>query len=163
MKIGTFDVAAREQDPEQQADPDYIELCGEKFEIQSDMSSLPFMKFASAAEVGGDSAEMVGLAALLGFLREAIEPKDWFRFEQVVSANKVKDDTLMDIAAAVVAAKTGNVSRPSSGSSAGRPSTSPKSKSGRGKSAAKSTSGPAGSKDVSELSPEELRELGVAG
>lgn len=140
--LGDFTAAVREHEREQRATPDTFGFFGETFAIADEISPLPLMKFAAAAESGLESDTMEGLAAMYELLRSclAAEPHvdpetgrviahGWPRLERLVVEQRIDSGELLRLCAALIEADTGRpTERPSfsqDGPSTGTPSSRP--------------------------------------
>jgi hypothetical protein len=129
-------------------DTDHIEFMGERFRLATNVALMPLLKFAHAANVGLDSMEMEGLAALYAVIRDCIldhhrlededgktiyEPteasvKEWARFENHAMVTGADDQDLMKFVNAAIERISARPRRRPGPSSAGPPTTSPGSK-----------------------------------
>jgi hypothetical protein len=138
--LGSFEAAAKRADPDRE--PDTFTLCGETFTVADEVSPVPLMRFAKAADAGTDSDSMEGLVAMYDLLRDCLAPEErepdvtdaetgkvvrgklvrpgFDRFLEVATVNKVSNDTLWEIVNAVYAAVSGRPTQPPSNSSDGQ-------------------------------------------
>lgn len=111
-------------------DVDTVELLGEKFRVSDRVGLMPLMKFAASAKKGAQSDDMEGLVAMLNMLKDCIIPGDWDRFEAHATEQKANDEELMAVVTRTMEILSARPTQRRSGSSSGRPSTSPSSTDG---------------------------------
>lgn len=115
--LGEFRVAA------QTGAGDTFTLNGEVFTVTGKDLTIDFMEFAEKANSGLDTAQMEGMAALLGIMRAMVVDEDRDRFIAHAKAIGLPVETLMSIVGAVIEAKTGRPTEQPSGSPVGLSST----------------------------------------
>lgn len=104
-----------------------VELFGDTFKLNAEVSEFALMEFAEAASSGQDGDTMQGFASTLRFVRECIDPDDLGRFTAAARKNKAKiTDLLVVIKASFEQETERPTSRPSD-SSDGPSSIEPKS------------------------------------
>lgn len=104
-KLGEFDVAVRENDPDRE--PDTFTLCGETFTVADQVGIIPLAQFAKAASSGLDSAEMDGMAALIDVVKQCVVDEDAGRFLKLATEKRMDADLLLEIVKVVMEAQTG--------------------------------------------------------
>jgi hypothetical protein len=119
--IAEFEIAAREaaNDGTPPAEPDQFRFGGRLFTVADDVSTLPMMRYA--ASLGGNVATTY--AAAYNLLQHVVAPTDWAAFEAHATALHATYRELIDVAHTVYNHLIGRPTRPSSGSTGGRPTT----------------------------------------
>lgn len=106
MKLGSFEVAAREADPARE--PDTFDLQGETFTVAEDVNIVALGRFAKAARAGGNTDDMEGLASLIETVGSLVVPEDETRFLDTASKHRVDAELLLKIVQAVLSAESGH-------------------------------------------------------
>ena len=106
-----------------------ISFQGEQFQVRGSVALMALMRFAHIAQVGTDSAEMEGLAAMYDLLESAIADEDWGRFQAHAVKTRATDKDLMLLVRKVIRGETDRPTQRPSGSSDGPDSTDQKSES----------------------------------
>jgi hypothetical protein len=134
--LGDFTAAVDEHDREQ-GEVDTFTFFGKQFALADRIGSMPFMKYAAAADSGLDSAEMSGQAAMYDLIRQCLTPEPvladdgsviaegWPAFERLCIDKKVRGPDLLGLVAKLMQAMTGKASRQPSDSPTSEPATSP--------------------------------------
>lgn len=129
---------------------DYVEFMGEKFQLAERVSIMPLMAYAIAADAGGDTDDMKGLAAMYRLIRSVIhrpplidehgnrvrdsdgkplrDESEWSRFEQLADDEMAEGEDLMGVVKQAMEIMSARPSRRREVSSASSPQTSPTSK-----------------------------------
>lgn len=126
--LGDFTAAVREHERASRGIPDTFRFFDVPFAVTDEMSPLPLMKFAAAAEAGLETEEMEGLAACYEFIRSCLTiapvidnesgvviAHGWVRFERVCVENRVSTEELLTLCTMLIEVVTGRpTERPSS-------------------------------------------------
>lgn len=124
--IGEFEVAVKQADPNRE--PDQFKFCGELFTVSDRDLTVTLGRFARAAQSGLDTAEMDGLAAMMGLIEAVVIDEDRARFLDLAERKGADPEVLFKIVQAVVEAQTGRPTEQPSDSSAGLSTTGESSK-----------------------------------
>ena len=106
-------------------DAETVDFFGESFRIGTKVGLMPLMKFAVSAKRGTDAGDMEGLVAMYEMLSDCIHPEDWESFQDHATLHKADGDDLMSVVGEVIAALSARPTQRRSGSSSGRPTTTP--------------------------------------
>lgn len=129
---------------------DYVEFMGEKFQLAEKVSIMPLMAYAIAADAGGDSDDMKGLAAMYRLIRSVIhrpplyndqglrvrdedgkplrDESEWRRFEELADDEMAEGEDLMGVVKQAMEIMSARPSSRREVSSASSPQTSPTSR-----------------------------------
>jgi hypothetical protein len=101
---------------------DQVEFAGEKFRIRRRAPVMALLKFAKAAQAGGDSENLEGLAAMYALLRGCIDTQDWQRFEDLAMELESDHEELFAVVQQTLELLTSRpTKRPNDSSSGPRP------------------------------------------
>lgn len=117
--------SAVDETAETHGDAGSVAFKGENFKLSADgVSQFALMEFALAVTAGEDADDMQGLASLLRFVLELLDPADHARFRAVCRRHKVTADDLIGLLKGEVEAETDRPTQESDDSSGG-PETTP--------------------------------------
>ena len=102
---------------------------GEDFRTADKIGLMPLMRFAKVAKQGVDAEDLDGLAALYDLLEQCIHDDEWTRFQETADRTRADGEELMAVIGKVFEALAARPTSLPSDSSAGQPTTQPRSES----------------------------------
>lgn len=104
-RIGEFEVAARQSDPDQE--PDTFLFCGEEFTVAPEVNLVALGRFMKAANTGVDSEDPEALPLMIDTVGSCVIEEDEKRFLDLASKRRAQPDVLLQIIKAVMEVQSG--------------------------------------------------------
>lgn len=104
-RIGEFEVAAREADPEEELDT--FLFCGEEFTVEPELNLVALGRFMKAANNGVDSEDPEALPLMIDTVGSCVIEADEKRFLDLASRKRVQPDVLLKIIKTVMEVQSG--------------------------------------------------------
>jgi hypothetical protein len=98
------------------------------FRLAPDLNTLPFLRFATAANDGGRTEDLEGLAALYDMIKQVVDEDEWPAFYAYASKVRADDEELMEFVSQAVEVLSARPRSRRGNSLAGSPTTSPRSR-----------------------------------